>query len=57
MRIGTDDLVELLAREHRTVEGLLDDLAEVERDTELYSLLQVYARMSKAELVAALTHH
>lgn len=55
MRSCTDDLVELLAREHRTVEGLLEDLAEVDREAELYGLLQIYSQMSKAALVAALT--
>lgn len=52
-------LVDLLAREHRTVEGLLDELAaldheEVDDHAELYGLLQIYSQMSKAALVQAL---
>jgi hypothetical protein len=55
MRSCTDDLVEILAREHRTVEGLLEDLAEVDSGAELYGLLQTYSQMTKSALVAALT--
>jgi hypothetical protein len=55
MQSCTEDLVELLAREHRTVEGLLEDLAELDGEAELYGLLQSYAQMSKSALVAALT--
>jgi hypothetical protein len=55
MRSCTDDLVEILAREHRTVEGLLEDLAEVDSEAELYGLLQTYSQMTKSALVAALS--
>ena len=55
MRTCTDDLVELLAREHCTVEGLLDDLAEVEGDNELYDVLHAYSQMTKDALIDALT--
>lgn len=53
-------LVELLAREHRTVEGLVEELAaldakDLDRDAELLVLLQRYTQRSKAALVAALS--
>ena len=53
------DLVELLAREHRTVEGLLDELAALDGNEatdhgDLYGVLQVYGAMSKSALVQAL---
>jgi hypothetical protein len=57
MQLRSDEMVELLAREHRTLEGLLDDLgelAEVQFETELFGLLQGYSQMSKAALVEIL---
>ena len=54
MRTCTDELVELLAREHCTVEGLLADLAEVEGN-ELYDVLHAYSQMTKDALIDALT--
>lgn len=53
-------IVELLAREHRTVEGLLEELnlldaEEVDSEAELYGLLRTYSQMSKTALVAALS--
>jgi hypothetical protein len=55
-----DALIELLAREHRTVEGLVHELdlldeRDVDAHSELYAALRVYAHMSKVELVEALT--
>jgi hypothetical protein len=55
-------LVELLAREHRTVEGLLAELKaldanELHPELELLGVLQSYAQMSKSALVAALRGH
>jgi hypothetical protein len=55
----SDALVELLAREHRTVEGLLDELAALDANeasdhADLFGVIQIYATMSKAALVQAL---
>ena len=57
MRMQSDALVELLAREHRTVEGLLDELAALDSNEaadDLFGVLQIYGTMSKAALVQAL---
>lgn len=53
-------LVEILAREHRTVERLVEELAaldaaDLDGDAELLGLLQSYTQRSKASLVAALS--
>jgi len=52
----SDALVELLAREHRTVEGLLDELAALDGNeaSDLFGVIQLYGTMSKAALVQAL---
>jgi hypothetical protein len=56
MRMQSDALVELLAREHRTVEGLLDELAALDgtEASDLFGVIQLYGTMSKAALVQAL---
>jgi hypothetical protein len=63
MRCGSDDahagLVELLAREHRTVEGLVDELTlldagELDDPADLLPILRTCSQRSKHELVQAL---
>ena len=62
-RINDDsqaNLIELLAREHRTVESLVGDLSfldtdDVDDQCDLYLALQSCARASKAELIETLT--
>lgn len=54
------NLIDLLAREHRTVEGLVDDLAFLDTDDlddqcDLYVLLHACTRIPKAQLVDLLT--
>jgi hypothetical protein len=56
------NLIELLAREHRTVESLVEDLAfldtdDVDHQCDLYLALQGCARASKAQLIDHLMHH
>ena len=53
------NLIDLLAHEHRTVEGLVDELAfldtdDVDQQCELFVTLQSYAAMSKASLIEAI---
>lgn len=55
-------LVEILAREHRTVERLVEELAaldaaDLDGDAELLGLLQSYTQRSKASLVAVLSEN
>jgi hypothetical protein len=54
------NLIDLLAHEHRTVEGLVDDLAFLDSDDlddqcDLYVLLQTCTRIRKSDLIDLLT--
>ena len=54
------NLIELLAREHRTVEGLVGDLSfldtdDVDDQCDLYLALQSCARTSKSDLIETLS--
>jgi hypothetical protein len=56
------NLIDLLAHEHRTVEGLVEELAfldteEVDHQCDLYLALQGCARASKAQLIDHLMNH